>query len=111
MTTTIEHCDSLGMWDLTLNYDLKTVEVGFNLYDYSNQVDGVEVTRVYSLPISKNITNVNVNFDYVTIFFGDEAYQFKFEDGGNLIADIFDVNKEHGELDFKDTFACYSFLE
>jgi len=109
MLNTIEYLDKLGIWDLTLNHEIMTVEVGFNLHDYSNQINGVKVTRVYSLPTFGDITNVKISGQYVSIYIDDEVYQFKFEEGGNLIADIFEVNDE--ELEFKDTFACYSFLD
>jgi hypothetical protein len=100
MKVNIEHSSQDGIWGLRVTGKIVTVSLddGDNCenrsYDLPEEPEEVEYANASGMP-------------YVWIHFKDTSYyQFKFEDGGNLIGDSFDTTGKH-----KDTVAMYTFGE
>jgi len=94
-------------WEILIDTDTNEVTVSFWP---SEEADYDQADRVYDIPW--NITEIKFHGSYTYILTEiSEIYQFKFEDDGCLVADIFESDK-HSPIDegeFKDTFACFDF--
>ena len=85
-----------NQWTMIINTDNNTVEV-------TNDETNPDYTRVYD--IDGTIKSIEQTNEYVLIFLEDTYhYQFKFEDGNMLVADLFDVNGDQ-----VDDVACFVF--
>jgi hypothetical protein len=89
-----------GEWYMDINHD-NTLKVTFN-------PDGDEYgpgERIYEIP--EDIVGIEHDTEYVTLRLKDgTSFQFKFEDDGAFIGDIYDKDGM-----FVDTFACFSFWD
>jgi hypothetical protein len=98
MKTRIAIATNDGVWGLTVKGEVTTVtfEDGDN---YDNMTYGLP-----SIPKEVEYSNTSgMHYVYVT-FENGSMYQFKFEDGGNLIGDSFGVDGEHIEPIAMHTF-------
>jgi hypothetical protein len=89
MKVKIEHQSSVGLWELSVIDRTVTVSLsdGDNIenrsYELPEEPQEIEYSNQHGMP-------------YVYVCFLDRSfYQFKFEDGGNLIGDYFNERTEH----------------